>query len=79
VRLPGDVIGSVHELDYATRPDAPLMTPHSVPTDDSVLSLAFAEWLTEGGDLAAGYRRRCARYPGESCGGRFAMWLAEKG
>ena len=43
----GDIIGSVYEFHNTKRKDFHLFTPRSRFTDDTVMTLAVAEWLTE--------------------------------
>ena len=43
----GDIIGSVYEFNNKKQKDFHLFTPMSRFTDDTVMTLAVAEWLTE--------------------------------
>ena len=43
----GDIIGSVYEFHNTKRKDFHLFTPKSRFTDDTVMTLAVAEWQTE--------------------------------
>ena len=45
--LVGDIVGSVYEFDNTKSMDFELFTPYSKFTDDSVMTLAVAKWLTE--------------------------------
>jgi len=47
----GDVIGSVHEGAGTKTKDFPLFVSRSTFTDDSVLTVAVAEWILSGQDL----------------------------
>jgi ADP-ribosylglycohydrolase len=47
----GDIIGSVHEGIGTKTKDFPLIVPRSIFTDDTVLTVAVAEWILTGGDL----------------------------
>ena len=74
----GDVIGSVHEYSGTKTKTFPLFVAHSTFTDDSVLTIAVAEWILDGGDLSdllAAYTRR---YPGRGYGGMFAEWASAR-
>jgi ADP-ribosylglycohydrolase len=44
----GDVIGSVHEFAAPKTKEFPLFHPDSTFTDDSVLTVAVAEWILTG-------------------------------
>ena len=52
----GDFVGSVHEFNAPKHKDFPLIAPGCTVTDDSLLTLAVAEWLMHG----AGSRTRFA-------------------
>ena len=47
----GDVIGSVHEGAGTKTKDFPLFVSRSTFTDDSVLTVAVAEWILSGQDM----------------------------
>jgi len=76
--IAGDIIGSVYEARPIKRKDFPLFGPRSTFTDDSVLSVATAEVLLEGGAYADAYKRYFRRYPGRGFGGNFARWAASE-
>jgi ADP-ribosylglycohydrolase len=70
----GDIVGSVHEYAGTKTKDFPLFVRQSDFTDDSVLTVAVAEWLLTGqelGKLLAGYARR---FPGRGYGSMFSAW-----
>lgn len=46
----------------------------SVPTDDSILTVAVMEWLLGGGELPSLLRSAFRRYPNAGFGSRFAEW-----
>jgi ADP-ribosylglycohydrolase len=46
----GDIIGSVHEYIGTKTTEFPLFVPGSDFTDDSVLTVAVADWTLTGGD-----------------------------
>jgi ADP-ribosylglycohydrolase len=74
----GDVVGSVHEYSGTKTKAFPLWVPHSTYTDDSVLTVAVADWILSGedlGELLAAYTRR---FPGRGYGGMFAQWAVAR-
>lgn len=71
----GDVIGSVYEWEGCKRVDFPLFTSRSTFTDDTVMTVANAEWLSEGGDLVRIMQRYGRRYPYAGYGGSFRRWI----
>ncbi|MCL7940541.1 ADP-ribosylglycohydrolase family protein [Halomonas sp. ATCH28] len=72
--IAGDIIGSVHEQAGTKTRDFPLFTPGSTFTDDTVLSVAVAEVLLEGGDFAEAFHDYYHRYPEAGFGGHFRQW-----
>jgi len=75
--IAGDLIGSVYEYLGLKTVEFPLFTESSTFTDDSVMTLAVAAVLLDGGDYAARFREFGLRYPGRGYGGRFGMWLRD--
>lgn len=76
----GDIIGSVYEFNNKKQKDFHLFTPMSRFTDDTVMTLAVAEWLTEDkGHSEEGLILRMQdlgrRYPYVGYGGGFRRWL----
>lgn len=78
--IAGDIIGSVYEFDNIKTTDFPLFTNESDYTDDTIMTIAVADWLLNGGDLAKVMQRygREYPYPTGGYGGRFSGWLREK-
>ena len=74
----GDVIGSAYEWHPTKSMDFELFTPHADFTDDTVMTLAVADWLLNGGDLACIMQSYGRRYPHRGYGGRFRTWLGER-
>lgn len=78
----GDTAGSVYEFDNIKTTEFPFFSPRSIYTDDSVMSMAVANWLLEDPhhtseglekslvEFANGYRCPMGGY-----GGRFYSWL----
>lgn len=77
--IAGDVIGSVYEGRNVKSTDFPLFSPASGPTDDSVLTLALADALLHGRDIAASFRRYYALYPHAGYGAMFHDWAMSPG
>jgi len=73
--IAGDVIGSVHEFVGTKTKSFPLFVSNSTFTDDSVLTVAVAEWLMTGSDLVDLFHAYTARYPHRGYGGMFYEWV----
>lgn len=76
--IAGDVIGSVHEKSGLKTKAFPLFVPESRFTDDTVLTIAVAECLLDGGDYAAAFHDYYHAYPDAGYGGTFARWASER-
>jgi ADP-ribosylglycohydrolase len=74
----GDVIGSVYEGAGIKTKDFPLFVPRSTFTDDSVLSVAVAEWILSGQDLVDLLHAYTHTYPGRGYGGMFHHWASKR-
>lgn len=59
----GDAVGSVYEFERLKTKDFQLITPDSIWTDDTVLTLATADCLLYGGSYAEAYKRWWQWYP----------------
>ncbi len=73
--IAGDIIGSVFEGSGRKETDFPLLSARSTFTDDTVLTIAVAVVVLEGGDYATTLRRCGRRYPHRGYGGSFYEWL----
>ena len=78
----GDVVGSVYEFNNTKDYYFNLLTPRSKFTDDTVMTLAVAKWLTEDKTHSHEYLVQCMRelglkYPWAGYGGSFKRWLIE--
>jgi ADP-ribosylglycohydrolase len=71
----GDVIGSVHEWAGTKTKDFPLFVPPSTFTDDSVLTVAVAEWILTGQNLVDLLHAYTNAYPGRGYGMMFYRWV----
>jgi ADP-ribosylglycohydrolase len=74
----GDVIGSVHEGAGTKTKDFPLFVQRSTFTDDSVLSVAVAEWILTGQNLVDLLHKYYDAYPGRGYGMMFHRWAGER-
>lgn len=70
----GDIVGSVYEFNNHRSKDFPLFAERAFFTDDTVLTVALAETLLQGGDYGEAMRRWYRLYPRASYGGRFRDW-----
>jgi ADP-ribosylglycohydrolase len=70
----GDFVGSVHEFTATKRRDFPLVDPRCCVTDDSLLTIAVAEWLLDGTPLVPRFHELVAAYPDAGWGVMFAGW-----
>src|SRR5438270_127662 len=73
----GDVIGSVHEWAEIKSKDFPLFVPESTYTDDSVLTVAIADWLLSGQDLTELLHSYTNTFPARGYGGMFYRWVSQ--
>lgn len=73
----GDVVGSRFEFCNYKATDFELFTPESVFTDDTVCSVAVADWINRGcqDNLVEIMRHWCHKYPYAGYGGMFVQWL----
>jgi len=74
----GDIIGSVYEAAGIKTKDFPLFAPRSTFTDDSVLTVAVADWILTGQDLTDLLQAYYRAYPGRGYGGMFHEWATKK-
>lgn len=70
----GDIIGSVHEFDGTKTKDFPLFVDGSTYTDDTVLTVAVADWIMSGRDLAHLLQAYTLACPGRGYGGMYREW-----
>jgi ADP-ribosylglycohydrolase len=81
--IAGDIIGSVYEGKVAwqsarTPHFQPLFHPKARFTDDTVLTVAVAESILRGGDLAELFKDYAQSYPSAGYGGTFRRWAASE-
>ena len=78
----GDIIGSVYERDNVKTTHFYLFTPSSRFTDDTVMTLAIAKWLTDCPnhsfkELVTTMQTLGRNYLNVGYGGRFLHWLTD--
>lgn len=74
----GDIVGSVYEWSNIKTKEFPLFQEKCFFTDDTVMTIAVAEALMNGGEKDAfiDAMKKCGRmYPNAGYGGRFGAWL----
>ncbi|HEX7560579.1 MAG TPA: ADP-ribosylglycohydrolase family protein [Candidatus Humimicrobiaceae bacterium] len=79
--IAGDVIGSIYEfnnIDKSAYQNFELFSDESNFTDDTVLTVATAQWILDKCDLAKKYKRYYRAYPGRGYGARFCKWAGSK-
>lgn len=76
--IAGDVIGSLFEWNSTKRTDFQLFNPFSRFTDDTVMTVANADWLLTNGNLTHIMQAYGKRYPHAGYGGMFGNWLTEE-
>lgn len=76
--MAGDMIGSFYEFNATKKTDFYLFTPFSSFTDDTVMTVANADWLMTGDSLMGIMQDYGNRYPHAGYGGMFRNWLREE-
>ncbi len=72
--IAGDIIGSVYEVNNHKSKKFPLFSDASDFTDDTVLSIAIADVILNGGEYVESIKNYYRRYPNRGYGGRFEAW-----
>lgn len=73
----GDIIGSPYEHNNIKHTEFPLFGRHSRFTDDTVLTVAVADVLLNGGNYHDVLQNYTRRYADAGFGGRFWTWALE--
>ncbi len=73
----GDIVGSRFEWANCRSTEFELFTEWSDFTDDTVMTIAVADWLTVGSNLSGIMRDWANGYPNRGYGGMFYRWLFE--
>ena len=74
----GDIVGSVYEWHNIKTKDFPLFRDDCFFTDDTVMTIAVAEAVMNGGqrdDFIDAMKKYGRMYPEAGYGGRFGAWL----
>lgn len=74
----GDIVGSVYEWNNIKTKDFPLFRDDCFFTDDTVMTIATADALMNGGktdDFIEAYKKWGRLYPNAGYGGRFGSWI----
>ena len=74
----GDIVGSVYEWNNIKAKEFPLFREDCFFTDDTVMTVAVAEGLMNGGehdDFIDAMKKYGRMYPDAGYGGRFGAWL----
>lgn len=71
----GDIAGSRYEFHNEKSTGIKLLTAATDFTDDTVMTVAVADWLMHGGSLVTIMRDWGRRYPHRGYGGMFNHWL----
>jgi ADP-ribosylglycohydrolase len=72
--IAGDIIGSMYEKAALKSTLFPLFDTDSRFTDDTVLTVAVADWLLHGGELVDRLHDYFDAYPNAGYGGTFIRW-----
>lgn len=71
----GDIVGSVYEFNNIKTKDFPLFSDGSTFTDDTVCTVAVAEAILDGTDIATSLRKWCRKYWRMSYGHAYMKWV----
>ncbi len=74
----GDIVGSRFEWANCRSTDFDFWTDRCTFTDDTVMTIAVADWLTIGSNLTGIMRDWGRDYPNRGYGGMFYRWLYEQ-
>lgn len=74
----GDIVGSIYEFSNIKTKEFPLFSKYCEFTDNSILTVATADWLLNGGDAAKYYSRYAANHdcPMGGYGSGFRLWVS---
>ena len=72
--ITGDIVGSYFEAFSTKLTDFELFSERSFFTDDTVLTVAVADWILHGGELTTYFHNYVDRYPAVGYGGNFIQW-----
>ncbi|MCH2591343.1 MAG: ADP-ribosylglycohydrolase family protein [Planctomycetales bacterium] len=72
--IAGDIIGSVYEIAGNKSKRFELFADNNNFTDDTVLTVAVAEWLMTGADLVDVFHEYFRLFPAVGYGGKYRQW-----
>ena len=72
--IAGDIIGSIYERNNIRIKEFPLFSPGCRFTDDTVLTVAVADAMLNGGNYTQNFKDYCRRYPNAGYGANFGYW-----
>jgi ADP-ribosylglycohydrolase len=75
--ITGDIIGSIYERNNIKTKDFHLFGEHCTFTDDTVCTIAVADWLMNEGDLSDVLSGYVSRYPNAGYGSMFRQWAQQ--
>lgn len=70
----GDIVGSIYEDNNIKTKDFPLFGKRCTYTDDTVLTIATANWLLEQGTCYKHYYELTKKYPDRGYGTNYMKW-----
>lgn len=73
--LVGDIVGSVYEFNNIKSKDFVLFSSKCTVTDDSVMTIATADWILGGDEPALSYAHWGYKYPHAGYGPSFSEWI----
>ena len=75
----GDIVGSIYEFNNIKTKEFEFFHPKGEFTDDSILSIATAEWILKSGEIAKYYAKYAEKYPWPmgGYGGGFKLWSVQ--
>ena len=76
--IAGDIIGSLYERLALKSKRFPLFDAKNRFTDDTVMTVAVADWLLSGGDLVDTLHEYFHHYPRAGYGGTFIRWCRDR-
>lgn len=74
----GDIAGSKYEFNNIKHKPEKIMDDGCFFTDDTVMTIAIADAINRGEDMALKMREWGNRYPDRGYGGNFALWLIDQ-
>lgn len=76
--IAGDIIGSIYEHNNIKSVDFALFSPGCTFTDDTVLTVAVADRILNGGNYVEKFRQYYSLYPSAGYGAAFHAWASAR-